>query len=245
MTPIPSHWGILQDLFLEQYKESPKYAGIVQAFASEADKLEACMWEFAQLLDIDLMEGAQLDLLGKIAMVLREQADGTLTDAQYRLELKAAFRRRTSGSPEEIIQAVLEATGGTQVLYLPEYPAAFWILTDGPTPITDEFLKSISPAGVQPFQACYLALTTGELLETTEGDSILIVGPCESGGEYPFDNVWDGGLGAVDPDEMVFTEAWPFRGTTGIGEYPDGGMGVVDPDLLTFTDGSYAEDIGG
>jgi len=61
----------------------------------------------------------------------------------------------------------------------------------------------------------------------------------------PADNVWDGGMGAVDPDSMVIAVPWPFRDGTGVGEYPSGGMGSIDPNAYTFLDGTYAEDTGG
>ncbi len=246
MTPIVSVWDELRDLILEQYKESGKYTGIIKAITEEADKLETARFELAKLLDIDAMIGAQLDLLGKIAVTPRLQSGVVLDDASYRLALKAAFRARYSGTPEEIISAVRSATDSTQVLYIPEYPAGFWILADGPIAIDQDFLERLSPAGVLPFLPCFLeTVEDAELIVDAHGSPILIVGPCSDTVVYPEDNVWDGGLGPVDPDTMVFTEAWPFRGTNGIGEQPDGGMGEIDPHAFTFKDGTYAEDTGG
>lgn len=245
MTPIPSFWDELSALILEQYKESSKYVGIVQAIAAEADKIETAQGEMAYLLDIDKMIGAQLDLLGLIALTTREQEGVLLDDVAYRLLLKAAFRTRNSGTPEEIISAVRQATGASQVVYIPEYPAAYWVLHDGAGSVTQEFLERITPAGVMPFQPCFLESTEGDLIVDAKGNPIMVVGPCPPDIPYPEDVTWDGGLGAVDPDTMVFTEQWPFRGTDGVGEQPDGGMGEINPDKFTFRDGSYAVDLGG
>lgn len=245
MIPITSEWEILETLLLEQYKESPKYIGILQAVATEADRLEACLWEFIQLLDIDAMEGAQLDLLGKIAKCLRIQQGVVLDDVAYRVVLKAAFRARTSGTPEEIIAAVLDATQSTVVSYLTEYPAAYWLIFDGSVAITQDYLERISPAGVLPFQACYLRDVFEDFIVDANGDSILVVGPCVDASGYPADNVWDGQMGAIAPENMVFTDPWPFQDGTGIGEFPDGGNGAINPEDFTFLDGTYAEDTGG
>lgn len=245
MTPIPSAWAVLEPLIIEQYKESPQYLGILQLIAAEADRTETARWELANLLDIDAMSGVQLDLLGKIGNAPRLQAGVLLNDATYRLALKAAFQARTSGTPEEIIAAVRSATNSATVVYIPEYPAAYWLLWDGPGHLTEEFLTSISPAGVLPILPCFLSYTDGDTVELVSGGELLIIGPCESPEPPPTLDAWDGGLGAVDPDTMVFTDPQAFRDSDGIGEYPDGGLGAIDPDVFTFTDGTWADDLGG
>lgn len=248
MIPIPSAWQVLSELVLEQYKESPKYLGTLQLFAAECDRLETARWELSRLLAIDQMEGAQLDLLGKVGNAPTRSAVGAATDADYRAVLRAAFRARISGTPEEIIEAVKSASRASSVLYIPDYPAGFWIISDGPVEITQAFLDSIAPAGVRANLPCYLSLENGDPLTLEDGDYILVRGPCPF--EYPTqifpeDRAWDGGVGAIDPGTAVFTEAWPFRDGTGVGEYPDGGSGLISPPIFTFTDGSYAEDTGG
>lgn len=245
MIQIPAEWDVIEPLIIEQYKESPQYLGILKLIADEADRTETARWELSNLLDIDAMVGAQLDLLGKIAHAPRLQDGVLLDDVAYRIVLKAAFRARTSGTPEEIIAAARSATNSSQVIYLPEYPAAYWLFTDGPIEPTQAFLESISPAGVLPMIPCLLSDTTDDLFLTTDGDTILVVGPCSAAVPFPADNVWDGGMGAVDPDSMVIAVPWPFRDGTGVGEYPSGGMGSIDPNAYTFLDGTYAEDTGG
>lgn len=241
-TPIPTLSPVgdtLRRLLLEQYKDKPRMEGILAQIGVEADMLDVSNHELWNLYDIDLATGAQLDILGTIANEPRKER----TDTEYRAVLKVLFRTQVSGTPEDVIRSVKEYTGSTSVVYIPEYPAAFWIIPDAPG-LTLEFLERVSPAGVGAYPACLLSLTTGELVETTAGDTILIVGPCDAG-TYPADNVWDGGLGAVNPGDMVLTDPWPFRDGSGIGEYPDGGEGTIDPELFTFIDGSFADDTGG
>ena len=248
MEPITSQWAVLAGLVLEQYKESPKYLSWIQAVATEADRCETARWELSQLLDIGAMQGAQLDLLGKICGAARRQGVTLLSDAAYRPVLRIAFRSRLSGTPEEIIAAVKEATGSTHVTYLPDYPAGFWVVYDGPREITQEFLDSISPAGVRGNLPCFLSLENGDPLTLEDGEYILTKGPCPFEPPtplFPADRTWDGGVGVIDPEAAVFTEAWPFRDGDGIGEQPDGGTGEIVPDDYTFTDGSYAVDTGG
>lgn len=203
MTPIASEWEVVKELFLEQYKESPKYQGIIEAMVSEVDYLENCLWELIHLLDVDVMTGAQLDNLGKIALVTRTTDAGTLTDVQFRLVIKAALRTRSSGSPEEIIAAVKTLTGASSVTFVPDYPAGFWVVPVGgdASLITQDWLDSISPAGVRGFLPCYLALESPpsgdpeEAFLFEDGDWVLIEGPCptpEAGWGVGWGEIWGG-----------------------------------------------------
>ena len=229
----------LQSLLLEQYKDKPRITGILAQCGEEGDRLAVSAEELQYLYDIETVTGAQLDVLGVIANEPRRGRG----DEEYRLVLKVLFRTQVSGTPEDVIRSVKEYTGATSVRYLPEYPAGFFVLADAPG-LTREFLDSVSPAGVGAYPGCFLHLTTGALLTTSKGEPILIVGPCDAA-SYPLDRTWDGGMGAINPDEMVLQDVWPFRDGAGVGEQPDGGLGPIDPELYTFTDGSYAADTGG
>lgn len=242
MDPIPDLAPVaekLLSLLLEQYRDKARMTGIIQQIGEECDRLNVSAHELLYLYDLDTVTGVQLDVLGEIA---NEPRLGR-TDEAYRAVLKVLFRTQVSGTPEDIIRSVKEYTGATSVVYLPEYPAAFWIISDAPG-LTVEFLERVSPAGVGAYPACFLADTTGELITDTTDDFILVVGPCDAA-KYPTDRTWDGGVGTVNPDLMVFSDVWPFRDGSGIGEQPDGGLGSIDPLDYTFTDGTYAEDTGG
>lgn len=237
---------ILLGMTLERYRYTQTFAKLLEQMGEEADLLQDVNRELYDLLNPDALDGQSLDMLGRVVGATR----GSLSDTPYRLRIKAALGESSSGTPEQIISAVRGYTGVTNpsgIEYIPEYPAIYWIVDWDSTGVPQRLLDVVSPAGVQGLSGDFLMLTTGELLQTTQGENILIVreDPEEGGAGYPADVVWDGGMGAVDPDTLVFTEAWPFRGTTGVGEYPDGGLGAIDPDLYTFTDGTYAEDQGG
>lgn len=226
-------------LLMEQYRDSVGLRGILKAHADQMDKIETALWEVSVILRISTAEGAQLDLLGRIANVPR----GGMDDAEYRATLIVWFQLQGSGTPEDIIRALKENYGATAVTYIPEYPAGFLVHAPTFTPVTQEFLNLIAPAGVQALVGCYLADTEWEIITDTSGAPIIVAGPCVPA--FPVDNAWDGGFGDVDPLAATIQEPWPFRDSNGIGEYPDGGFGAIDPDLFTFQDGSWADDTGG
>lgn len=233
--PINSYWDEVQPYLLEQYKESPNLIALIQLFMGLLDPAETGFQELLTLLDIQACEGAQLDMLGRIANVARNG----VSDAAYRITLTTWFTTRQSGAPEDIIRTVQEITGSDSVIYSPEYPAGFWIYYNG-SGLTQSMLNIMSPAGVQGMIGCYLVFADGDTVVTAASEMITVVGPCDV--EYPDDNLWDGGVAAIDPAAAVFTEPWPFMGGDGIGQYPDGLVGPADPMHSTFTDFTWADD---
>lgn len=153
MIPIPSEWDVIEPLVIEQYKESPQYLGILKLLAEEADRTETARWELSNLLDIDAMVGAQLALIGKIAHVGR--APG-MTEPEYRSAIKTQLQLRSSGTPEDVIAWVSQSIGGAPVTYLPEYPAAVWLLFSGPRLDMTQLVDQL-PAGVSAHIGSWLA----------------------------------------------------------------------------------------
>lgn len=231
---------ILHDIMLEQYKNTATLAELVKQLGDEADVLQDVNRELYVLLDPDAVDGVNLDVLGRIVECLRNGD----SDAAYRPRIKSSLSDKNSGTPEQIMAAIKTITGSTTVEYYPEYPAGYWIYATNQDLVTQDILDRLSPAGVQGFPMCILAMTTGELIKTTDTDeNVLLVGPCPSI-DFPLDMVWDGGSGPL-AGAVAFTEPWPFRTSDGIGEQPDGGTGPIDAYEFTFTDGTFAEDTGG
>lgn len=224
----------------EQYKASPNLNSLIEFIGEETDELLLVNRELYNFYDVDAMGGVNLDILGRIVDVPR---NGDL-DAAYRPRIKLGLSMEINGTPNEIINIVKGVHGGTFAEYEPEYPAGFFIMTDAKG-LTIDSIERISPAGVMAFPGCVFAFTDGDPFTLTNGEGLMVVGPCFQTADYPPDEVWDGGVGAVNPDEMVLQQEWPFRDGTGVGTQPDGGSGAVDPILYTFTDGTYAEDLGG
>lgn len=240
-TFTPSCVVAYPEIVHEQYKDSPNLMDLVAFIAEETDELLVANRELYDFYDVDAMGGVNLDILGRIVDVPRNGD----TDADYRPRIKMGLATEVNGTPNEIIAIVKGVYKGSFAEYVPEYPAGYFILTDAPG-LSVDALERISPAGVMAFPGCILTLSDGDplVLDATQ-EYILLVGPCFPTADYPPDEVWDGGVGAIDPDEYVLTQPWPFRDGDGIGSQPDGGLGQIDPILFTFTDGTYAEDLGG
>ena len=154
--PIPTLspvGDVLRHLLLEQYKDKPRMEGILAQIGVEADMLDDANHELWNIYDIDTAVGAQLDILGVIANEPRKERG----DAAYRAVLKVLFRTQVSGTPEDVIRSVKEYTSAPTVQYIPEYPAAFWVLLPSGFVITPVQLARVSPAGVSVHVGSWLA----------------------------------------------------------------------------------------
>ncbi len=88
---------------LQQDKEQPNRAAIINAIGAEIQDAENSLGDVFDQHFIDNAVGAQLDGLGEI---VDEDRKGK-TDAEYRTVLKAKARAlRSSGSPEDLIEIV-------------------------------------------------------------------------------------------------------------------------------------------
>lgn len=197
--PIPTLSPVgdtLRSLLLEQYKDKARMEGILAQIGVEADMLDDANHELWNLYDLARAVGAQLDLLGVIA---GESRSGK-TDSAYRARLQVLFHTSNSGTPENIIRAVKEYTGATSVGYLPEYPAAVWLVLPPTAYLPPVKFLEILPAGVSGHVATGLAVEDDNdppypeilLLEDTL-DGIMIeyygtadVGPAPDLGSYTF-----------------------------------------------------------
>ena len=161
-------------LMLDQYRDSPNLRGMVGAFGAEMDKLETAMFEVRTILNIATAEGAQLDLIGRIA---NKGRDG-LSDADYRAVLAVWFTTTSSGTPEDILRNIKETTGATDAVYMPEYPAGFvvWFHPVAGS-YSQEQLESESPAGVQGFLGDILVDATDDPIQAFGNDQILVLTP--------------------------------------------------------------------
>lgn len=233
---------LVQDLLARivpaQYREDTVFMTIVKSIGRELDLVVQALNEEALISDLDQCSGVLLDLWGSLC----DEPRGSKTDAEYLKILKLVYQNPISGTPDEIMREISTRHNSVSVTYTPEYPAGFWVNTSG-NDMTLEEIESYAPAGVQAIPGCFLVDAFGEPILTagdTPEDVIFVVGPCPAP-VYPADNVWDGGIGDIDPLSFVLTTAWPFRDSNGIGEYPDGGKDNIDPVEFTFTDETYAD----
>ena len=164
---------------LEQYKcprvsgGESRLAGIIALISAEAQRYEIALQELLSLLDVSLVEGAQLDVLGRICQTGRAGA----SDAAYRASIEASISRASSGTAEQVIQAVKDFTGAASLEYAPEYPALFWISvsTSMSAGLIRALLDRVSPAGVQGLWADELVAADGSPVETANDSNIFVV----------------------------------------------------------------------
>jgi len=132
----------------------------VKAFAESIQDLENANWQLKTERNLDNSQGVQLDGLGQILGLDREEDE---SDTDYRERLKfQIFINQSHGTPEELIAILIFITNATKVRYIEFYPAAFQMITNGqtfPTP-PEEIITAIqdaSPVGVQycPVTATY------------------------------------------------------------------------------------------
>lgn len=162
LLPNPLVSANLVASLIEQYKQPrvdgnpPRLAGILASLGSELQYLDNMWQEMLPLLNISAMVGPQLDTLGRICNVAR----GGLSDAAYTPVLIAAFQTNISGTPNQILAALVSAFGGTAA-YFPQYPAGFTILLNGGAgnaAVTTAQIRRLAPAGVGANLGSWLAL---------------------------------------------------------------------------------------
>lgn len=177
LLPIADFVAKIHDLILEAYKNPRQdnskgnLESLLEVFASECQNLEVMWQELLVMLDVDAATGPQLDILGKIACVVR---NGRADDA-YRTEIKSSFTSDFSGTPDQILGYVKKSTNSESVAYTPEYPASFWITCDGDG-LAAEMLARLAPAGVLGLPGDYLVDAHGAPIVSATEDRILVVG---------------------------------------------------------------------
>lgn len=161
------------ELMLEQYRNSTNLRAGIDAENDQAVELEKALFEIRDEYYIDVAVGVQLNVIGAIIGVDR----GGLSDADYRIQIKAQGALIGSGEPEFIISVLKTLFAATFVKYyqslFPSPPAMFYLLTDS-TAMTSELII-FSPAGVQPNILFALEFEDGTTVEFEDGDFVYLV----------------------------------------------------------------------
>lgn len=100
-----------------QYQNSADFLAYLTAILTLDNELEAVFQQVAQQVDIDLAEGVNLDTIGAIVGISRvlpggpdnplPPEDSVLTDAQYRLLLRAKIvKNHSRGTNEDLIKGL-------------------------------------------------------------------------------------------------------------------------------------------
>lgn len=168
--PITDYTARLLHYMMGQYKRLPHMEGVVRSSALHADALEEALREIGQI-NLATATGATLDMIGRVFLVDRPYG---MPDEDYRQLIRAAIGSQLSGTPEELISALISTYSAD-----PDNPGTLHYWTDPAFPATvflhsDDLVFGASqvepllPAGVQ-----VVASTPADdllIYETADGD---------------------------------------------------------------------------
>lgn len=161
------------ELSLEQYRESPKLKGLVNAVIGNGQPFEEAIGRCARWANIGEAEGAWMDLIGEIRNIPRNPGE---SDDDYRERMLQAFKIDTAGTPDNVIANASDMSGDPKPQYMDESPATFFIYTPQGRQIARKKLQSLAPAGVLALPGAALrTVSGGDFIVTGEGKRILAV----------------------------------------------------------------------
>lgn len=125
--PITSYSEHCRPYVPEQYKASEKLLGLVDAFLTQCDSLEAAFQEMVPMLDPEQAVGPSLDFIGALVGVARNPGEA---DASYRPRVLQGFHSAGIPAPEPIRDLIVLKVG-KPVMLVPCWPAAMYFIVDG------------------------------------------------------------------------------------------------------------------
>lgn len=144
----------------EQYKNSSKLRGVVDALLSQCDDLEAAFFEILGSIDLRTAIGPALDYLGAIVGVTRKTGE---TDDAYRTRIYQY--RDLHGSPtHEGLRAALQLlTGQTGIGLYPNWPAElYWVPPKAEKYDLSQLVSDSMTSGASLVQGTFLCCEDGE-----------------------------------------------------------------------------------
>ena len=150
-------------LYTQQFRESRNISNLTRSLLNNVPTLSQDYKDLMNDRWVDSAIGVQLDRMGEIIGLPR---NGRSDDA-YRIALQfQSFVNISSASPEVIISATRQLTGGALIKYWENYPAGFQVFTDG--------LDTLNITGT-PVISSRLGLSDGGYLVADDGEEYLIV----------------------------------------------------------------------
>ena len=165
----------------EQYKNSSKLRGVVDALLAQCDDLEDAFFEILGSIDLQTAIGPALDYLGEIVGVTRKPGE---SDNAYRTRIYQYRDLQGAPTHEGIRSALHLLTGQTGIGLYPNWPAElYWV-----PPQAEKYELS---------QLIYESMTSGASL--VQGTFLC----CEDGEEYGLIVLEDNGK------PLVIDQRWP------------------------------------
>lgn len=144
----------------EQYKNSSKLRGVVDALLVQCDDLETAFFEILGSIDIQTSVGPALDYLGAIVGVTRKPGE---TDDAYRTRIYQ-YRDLHGAPTHEGLRAALQLlTGQTGIGLYPNWPAEiYWVPPQAEKYDLSQLVSDSMTSGASLVQGTFLCCEDGE-----------------------------------------------------------------------------------
>lgn len=144
----------------EQYKNSSKLRGVVDALLAQCDSLEAAFFEVLGSIDLRTAVGPALDYLGAIVGVTRKPGE---TDDAYRTRIYQ-YRDLQGAPTHEGLRAALQLlTGQTGIGLYPNWPAElYWVPPQAEKYELSQLVSESMTSGAALVQGTFLCCEDGE-----------------------------------------------------------------------------------
>jgi hypothetical protein len=123
--PIDNHQDAAKDRLPYQFEDRPNIEAVIDVFAEKIQEYEDLLLDFLNKRDIDNAVGIQLDFLGEVFLVDRNN-DG---DEIYRGRIKTAIYEFTKAGQIDVLIDTLQNLIGNVPVFLDEYIPATVIMS--------------------------------------------------------------------------------------------------------------------
>jgi hypothetical protein len=160
MDRIESYKEVGDQYILEQYKNSSRLRGVIDALLAQCDDLEAAFFEILGSIDLQTAIGPALDYLGEIVGVIRKPGE---TDEAYRTRIYQ-YRDLQGAPTHEGLRAALQLlTGQTGIGLYPNWPAElYWVPPQAEEYELSQLIAESVTSGVSLVQGTFLTCEDGE-----------------------------------------------------------------------------------
>lgn len=176
MTPLIPYKDLCSKYTPEQYKQSSRLLGIINAILKQCDDLEIAFFEILQALSLDDAMGPALDYLGAIVGISRNVGED---DESYRVRIGIGRSLVGLPTPEALRRVLQFITGQLEIGIYPCYPAGLYFvlyehsLQELPTNLND-YMTSGADLGQGTFLTCEDGEPWGLIVLEDNGQPIVI-----------------------------------------------------------------------
>lgn len=159
MTPLIPYKDLCSKYTPEQYKQSSRLLGIINAILKQCDDLEIAFFEILQALSLADAMGPALDYLGAIVGISRSVGED---DSTYRTRIVAGRALSGLPTPEALRRVMQFITGCKDIGLYPCWPAGMYFVVYGQTQILPNNINDYYTSGVDIGEGTFLCCENGE-----------------------------------------------------------------------------------